>query len=314
LWAIEFGYAPSAKNEKAEQERLETILSRSTEPELMFGNDADDMRSTNRGIDPRVMLYDLSNDAIGQAIERIELVNTIMNQVQNKYNTKGNTYQELQDAYLILTGQQMIAGTIISRYIGGVYVDRAVIGQTGATQPLTPVALADQKRAMDALSKYIFAPQAYDTPNGLYNHLQQQRRGFSNTDDPKIHDRILNIQKSLLGYLLHQRVQTRIVDSALYGNEYVLPDMMADLTDAIFKADAESTVNSFRQNLQVEYVQRLSKILIPDSTYGYPSQAVALYTLKTIQTLLKNKKTTDASTQAHTGYVLHLIEQATDND
>ncbi len=314
LWAIEFGYSSTAKNEKAEQEHLEKILSRSTEPELMFGNDADDMRSPNRGIDPRVMLYDLSDDAIGQAVERFELVNTVMNQVQDKYNTQGNTYQELQDAYLILTGQQMIAGTIISRYIGGVYVDRAVIGQAGATQPLIPVALSDQKRAMDALSKYIFAPRAYDTPNGLYNHLQQQRRGFSNTDDPKIHDRILNIQTSILSYLLHHRVQTRIVDSALYGNEYTLPNMMADLTNAIFKADAESSVNSFRQNLQVEYVQRLSKILTPDNNYGYPSHAVALYTLKNIQTLLKDKKTTDASTQAHTGYVLHLIEQATDNN
>ncbi|MFT5368389.1 MAG: hypothetical protein ACI8V2_003353, partial [Candidatus Latescibacterota bacterium] len=314
LWAIEFGYSPTAKNDKAEQDRLEKMLARSTEPELMFGNDADDMRSPNRGIDPRVMIYDLSNDAIGQAIGRIELVNSVMNQVQSKYNTQGNTYQELQDAYLILTGQQRIAGTIISRYIGGIYVDRAVIGQPGATQPFTPVALADQKRAMDALSKYIFAPNAYDTPNGLYNHLQQQRRGFSNTDDPKIHDRILNIHRSILGYLLHHRVQKRIVDSALYGNQYTLSDLMADLTDAVFKSDIESTVNSFRQNLQVEYVQQLSKIITPDNDHGYPSRAVALHTLSNIQTLFKNKTTTDASTQAHTGYLLHLIEQATDDD
>ena len=314
LWAIEFGYSPAAKSDKTEQDRLEKILSRSTEPNLMFGNDADDMRSPNRGIDPRVMIYDLSGDAIGQAIERIELVNNVMNQVRQKYNTKGNTYHELQDAYLILTGQQRIAGTVISRYIGGVYVDRAVIGQPGATQPFTPVALADQKRAMDALTKHIFAPNAYDTPNGLYNHLQQQRRGFSNTDDPKIHDRILNIHKSILGYLLHKRVQTRILDSALYGNEYALADMMSDLTDAVFKSDIEGPVNSFRQNLQTEYVQRLSNIITPDSDHTYASRAIALDKLKHIQTQLKNKKTTDASTQAHTGYVLYLIEKATDDD
>ncbi|MBT4141455.1 MAG: DUF5117 domain-containing protein [Candidatus Latescibacteria bacterium] len=314
LWAIEFGYSSTAKNNKAEQDRLDRILARSTEPELMFGNDADDMRSANRGIDPRVMIYDLSGDAIGQAMGRIELANSIMNQVQSKYNTQGNTYQELQDAYIILTGQQGIAGTIISRYIGGVYMDRAVIGQPGATQPLLPVALADQKRAMDALTKHIFASNAYDTPNGLYNHLQQQRRGFSNTDAPKIHGRILNIHKSILDYLLHRRVQTRIVDSALYGNEYALSDMMTDLTDAVFKSDIAGTVNSFRQNLQIEYVQRLSKMTTPDNNHIYASRAIALDKLKNIQTQLKDKKTTDTSTQAHTGYILHLIEQATDND
>ena len=193
-------------------------------------------------------------------------------------------------------------------------MDRAVIGQPGATQPLLPVALADQKRAMDALTKHIFASNAYDTPNGLYNHLQQQRRGFSNTDAPKIHGRILNIHKSILDYLLHRRVQTRIVDSALYGNEYALSDMMTDLTDAVFKSDIAGTVNSFRQNLQVEYVQRLSKMTTPDNNHIYASRAIALDKLKNIQTQLKDKKTTDTSTQAHTGYILHLIEQATDND
>ena len=68
--------------------------------------------------------------------------------------------------------------TVLSRYIGGIYVDRAVIGQPGATRPFTPVALADQKRAMDALAKYVLSPNAFDMPSGLYNHLQEQRRGF----------------------------------------------------------------------------------------------------------------------------------------
>lgn len=314
LWAIEFGYSQAEKSDKAEQKRLEKILARSTEPALMFGNDADDMRSPNRGIDPRVMIYDLSGDAIGQSIERCELVNSIMNNVKEKYNTPGNTYQELHDAYLILTSQQHIAGTVISRYIGGVYMDRAVIDQPGATQPLKPVALADQKRAMDALNKYIFAPNAYDTPNGLYNHLQEQRRGFSNTNDPKIHDRILNIHRSILGYLLHPRVHTRILDASLYGNEYVLSSMMTDLTDAVFKADMENTVNTFRQNLQIEYVQRLSNMIQPDNNYDYPSRAIAWQMLNNLHLALKNKKTTDAGTQAHTGYLLHLIEKATDDD
>ena len=124
---------------------------------------------------------------------------------------------------------------------------------------------------------------------------------------------MLNIQSRVFGHLLHPNVQGRLIDTALYGNEYSLSDMMTDLTDAVFKADAQSAVNSFRQNLQVEYVKRLTSIMGPDSTRPYASRATALHQLKAIQSLLKNKKTTDPSTEAHTGYILHLIEQALDD-
>ena len=315
IWAIEFGYSPGQDNVKDEQTRLEKILARSTEPELMFGNDADDMRSSKRGIDPRVMIFDLSSDAIAHATGRIELINDVKNKILAKYNTQGNTYHELKTAYLTLSSQHGNAATVLSRYIGGIYVDRAVIGQPGASQPFTPVALADQKRAMDALAKYVLSPNAFDMPPDLYHHLQEQRRGFGFSrapEDPKIHDRVIGIQQRVFSHLLHPTVQARLLDTALYGNEYALSDMMADLTDAVFAADAEGPVSSFRQNLQAEYVNRLTKIIAPESKRIYASRAIALHNLKAIQSRLKEKKTTDASTEAHTGYILHLIEQALD--
>ncbi len=223
IWAIEFGYSSGQDNVKDEQTRLEKILARSTEPELMFGNDADDMRSSKRGIDPRVMIFDLSSDAIAHATGRIELINDVKNKILAKYNTQGNTYHELKTAYLTLTSQHRNAATVLSRYIGGIYVDRAVIGQPGASQPFTPVALADQKRAMDALAKYVLSPNAFDMPPDLYNHLQEQRRGFGFSrapEDPKIHDRVIGIQQRVFSHLLHPTVQARLLDTALYGNEY----------------------------------------------------------------------------------------------
>ena len=48
-----------------------------------------------------------------------------------------------------------------------------------------------------------------------------------------------------------------MVDIQLIGNTYSLNEMMRDLTDGIFKADAAGNVNSFRQNLQLEYVNML---------------------------------------------------------
>ena len=56
---------------------------------------------------------------------------------------------------------------------------------------------------------------------------------------------------------------TRITDSRLYGNQYPLAEVMSDLTSAIFDADASGNVNTFRQNLQMEYVNRLVAIITP---------------------------------------------------
>ena len=57
-WVIEYGYSIRREEEDADAEaaRLSAILERSTDPLLQFGNDADDMRSTGRGINPDVNL------------------------------------------------------------------------------------------------------------------------------------------------------------------------------------------------------------------------------------------------------------------
>ena len=52
VWAIQFGYTPF----KGKDERT-ALLERSTEPELIFGNDADDMRYPGKAIDHRAVSY-----------------------------------------------------------------------------------------------------------------------------------------------------------------------------------------------------------------------------------------------------------------
>lgn len=81
LWAIEYGYREFDENRK--KLRIVKNFSRSTEPALTFGNDADDMRSPGKAIDPRVMINDLSSDAIGNAEERFQLVNNVMPKLKN---------------------------------------------------------------------------------------------------------------------------------------------------------------------------------------------------------------------------------------
>lgn len=316
LWAIEFGYSPALEDEKAEKARMDALLARSTEHDLLFGNDADDMRAAGRGIDPRVMVNDLSGDAISYGSERLKMVDSLMLKLKTKYNEPNQSYQELRNAYLILTGEANSAITSISRYIGGVYIERAHTGQPGATKPYTPVPSKDQKRAMDVLAKQVFGVNAFKVPSDLYNFLQVQRRGFNVGEDPKVHERILNIQKNVLTQLLHPAVQQRITDTELYGNEYKLPEVMNDLTTSIFREDMAGSVNTFRQNLQLEYVEQLIKML-PDekgkSDYDNRSQAVAYNQLTSIQNSLGSAVSSDAGTKAHRQYVQFLIKKAFSN-
>ena len=308
-WAIEFAY----KQRTSEKETAD-LLARSTEPELFFGNDADDMRWPGKAIDPRVNIGDLSNDAMQHAIDRIELSKRVSKEILKKYATEGNSYQEHTVSYAILMNQQAISANTISRYVGGVYIDRAFIGQKGATKPFTPVEAEKQKSAMSALSKYVFAPDAFELSTDLYNYLQIQRRGFNFfefTEDPKLHRRVLNYQRMVLAHLLHPSTTQRMIDSKLYGNTYTLSDMMSDLTNALFKADISGTVNTYRQNLQIEYTRQLIDMSTGKerNNYMHAVQALAIYNLKEIKKIATNV-TGDVASIAHKEYLVTLISNA----
>ncbi len=307
VWAIQFGYTPF----KTKHERTK-LLDQSTKPELIFGNDADDMRAPGKAIDPRVMVGDMSNDQIRYSIDRFETIQTMMTGIKDKFTKSGESYQELRQAYYILSSQRGSAANVISRFIGGVYVDRAMAGQNNKNQPYTPVSLTDQKRAMNALSKYVFAPNAFNAPNDLYNYLAMQRRGFNfrTPEDPKIHSQVLGYQKNVLNHILHPNTLQRITDSELYGNTYSLSAFMNDLNKAIFKADIYSNVNSFRQNLQLEYTNMLIDILTgkQNSRYTNNAKSMSLYNLKNIKTMATN--TGNIASRAHKQHLRTLINNA----
>lgn len=309
IWAIQFGYTPF-KDEK----ELSDLLARSTEPKLIFGNDADDMRSPGKGIDPRVMTGDLSSDQISYSIDRFTLVNAAMKEIKTKMSENGENYEDLRRAYYTLNAQSARAGDVLSRFVGGVYVDRSTIGQKGGSVPYTPVSLRDQKRALKAIENYVFAPNAFAASSSIYNSLAKQRRGFdffSGPEDPKIHDRILGYQTRVLSHLLHPNTLQRIMDSELYGNQYHLDAFMTDMNDALFKADIKGNVNTFRQNLQAVYVGRLIEMVVgkSNSRFKVPAKSLAIYNLNKIAKLTKNPKGNIASI-AHKNHLNTLITNA----
>lgn len=306
VWAIDFGYS-------TDESRRESILARSTEKELAFGNDADDMRSPGKAIDPHVNVNDMSSDAIVYAIERAQMINEIYGKLMSTIPQDGESYQRLRNAYGMSFGTYAGQMYVVSRYIGGVHVNRGFVGQPGAEQPFTAVPRDRQKQAMSTLETYVFAPDAYKAPGELIAYLQLERRGFnffSSTEDPKIHDAVLAAQRNVLAHVLHPVTTKRMTDSRLYGNQYPVSEVMADLTNAVFRADIGGNVNTFRQNLQIDFTERLVAIVKNEGPVKFdrPTQSAALFQLRAIESQLKGKSAGNLETRAHTAHVLQLID------
>jgi hypothetical protein len=97
IWAIEFGYTPSMDNPEDEKERVNTLLKKSTKNEYGYGNDADDMRSSGKGIDPRIMVSDMSDDPVAYAQQRMDINRSLYPGLKNKFEKTGQSYHGFTD-------------------------------------------------------------------------------------------------------------------------------------------------------------------------------------------------------------------------
>ncbi|MFZ1988887.1 MAG: zinc-dependent metalloprotease [Alphaproteobacteria bacterium] len=282
-WAVAYGYTPPLANPAAEEARMKALLARSTEPELAFGNDGD---ATEAGIDPRTMSFDLSADPVAWARDRMELVDETLPELKAKLLKPDESYQELRNTFADLIDEKGSAARILARYIGGVYVDHAAPNQPGAKPPFAPVPEATQKTALATLAAHIFAPDAFSLPAELARYLQMQRRGRDFiTYDPDMHAWSFNVQKVVLDRVLSPRVLARITNARTYGGTYSADAFLSDLTDAIFAADMNGNVNTFRQNLQTKYVDRLTRIIVNPTqadTYDPVARAAIFNQIKRI--------------------------------
>ena len=310
LWAIEFGYRQfSGSDEKA---GLEKILRRSTEPNLIFGNDAD-ITFIGSGIDPRVNVWDMSNDMVTYGTERFKLVNVLMGKLKEKYAKPGSTYADMRWKYNMLINQRYSMAIPLAMYVGGIYIDRSFVGQDSTAVPFKPVPAEYQKKALDVLNAYIFSPNAFDADSHLFPYLQRQRRGFNfygNPEDPKPELTVYYMQSFVLECLLNEYSLARANRTTLYGGMYPSANIMNDVTAVVFDADLKSDVNLYRQNLQTEYVKKVTGILLKGGGYDDASRASALNTLRNIKNKLEKANSSNEQTKAHRASLQFLVDKA----
>ena len=279
ILAIKYGYSPALSKKD-----LDSLLDKYSTKEYLFGNDGDDMRSPGKGIDPRINTGDMSNDPVGYAKDRIILSQNLIPKLYDTLKTKSDSWESIYQGYRILLRQIHTSAEIISRQIGGIYINRGYMSVKDQN-PYEVVPYEIQKESIKILSEYYFDSEKFILPSDIANKMQRERRSFDffgKTEDPKFHNMILKGQKRVLKHFTNSRVLKRLTDSSLYGNKYLPNELFRDLTLSIFDESKSRKLNGIDQNLQAYYLKRLIMIF-KSGSFDSPSISASLASLEKIK-------------------------------
>ena len=277
--AIRYGYSPALSKKD-----LDSLLDKYSTKEYLFGNDGDDMRSPGKGIDPRINTGDMSNDPVGYAKDRIILSQNLIPKLYDTLKTKSDSWESIYQGYRILLRQIHTSAEIISRQIGGIYINRGYMSVKDQN-PYEVVPYEIQKESIKILSEYYFDSEKFILPSDIANKMQRERRSFDffgKTEDPKFHNMILKGQKRVLKHFTNSRVLKRLTDTSLYGNKYLPNELFRDLTSSIFDESKSRKLNGIDQNLQAYYLKRLIMIF-KSGSFDSPSISASLASLEKIK-------------------------------
>jgi hypothetical protein len=277
-WAIEYGYKPCEK----EPEELNAICSRVAEKGLEYATDEDVAAG-----DPYVNRWDLGEDPLEFARERVALARKLMPTILDRVVQNGESYSKARRAFDMLIYDMAFSGHVAARFVGGFRMHRDHKGDPNGRPPVVPEPAARQREALKFVCETIFADQAFAAPPELLRALAAGRWTHWGSNDETqdvdypIHERILSIQRSVLAMLLNPETLERVEDQALKvgagEKELSLPELFATLSAAVFTewgaprgtgtaassgAAAPVEISSVRRNLQRAYLGDLIRISV----------------------------------------------------
>ena len=308
ILAIRYGYTPELSKKD-----LNKMLDKYSSDEYLFGNDGDDMRSPGKGIDPRINTGDMTNNPVGYAKDRILLSQNLIPSLYDTLKVKSDSWESIYQGYRILLRQIHTSAEIISRQVGGVYINRGFMSDQ-EKNPYEVVPYDIQKESINILAEYYFDSDKFFLPSNVVSKMQRERRSFDffgKTEDPKIHKMILNGQKKVLKHFTNSRVLKRLTDTSLYGNKYLPNELFRDLTSSIFNESKSRKLNGIDQNLQNYYLKRLIMIF-KSGSFDSPSISASLASMEKIKAYTFSSSH-DEATENHKKLIRWKIENLLNN-
>ena len=273
-WAIEYGYKHIDGNEEAE---LKKIASRAPEADLVYATDEDVVLND----DPFVNRWDLGSDPREFAKGRIELAAELLKDLDSRVVKDGEPWARMRRAFSILLNQWGNAATLSSQYIAGQSISRDRKSDKDARDPIEPVSGDTQRENLKFLVENILTDKPFEFSPTVLRRLGNERwmhwgAPARRNADITVFERILGIQKIVLGHCLSGSTLSRLQNQELQANPGTSPlridEVFRALTDGIWAdldnlptkddEDSKDGLSIIRRNLQREHLRRLGEMVL----------------------------------------------------
>jgi hypothetical protein len=316
---IKWGYAtvPGAKTPFDEVPTLSKWASNWTDPKVRFASD-EDVAWFGHAVDPRVHQWMLTSDPLSWCDTQLGLVQSLIPKVDQRFPQTEHPYDEERMAFASLVNQYARCSTNAAHWIGGEYLSRSRRGDPRAEPPLTPVPLADERKAFGMLDRYVFSNDAFRySPSTLRRLVYAEHGTISNFgyNPPMRHDVSVaefagRVQLRALAYMYSPLVLARLADMpskvSKPGETMTLGDLFTWSQTSIFGDIANGKVakaTQVRRNLQRRYATMLGTMAVrPFPGTPYDAQALARYELASLDrdvTAAMARSGLDLQTRAH---------------
>lgn len=264
-WVIEYGYAEPPKG-KSEEQMLEEIAARCTQPELAYATDEDTLGPFSP--DPASNRYDMSADPHAWSQARIELAEALLPNLLEWAIRKGEPRYYARRAFQTLWFEKARNLEYDARLIGGQYFHRDHKGDPDARPAFVLVDPEQQRAALKRLAATVFNDEFFQLDPQLLNELAPSRWSdpgarFDARIDFPVHDWIQMLQLWVLTDVLSPPVLQRIYDAELKStaaNKFTAAELIQTLRDVIWDqlrgepqgeySDARPFISSIDRNLQ----------------------------------------------------------------
>jgi hypothetical protein len=287
-WAIKWGYTEVPGNTSVEKEAktLQTIANEASLPEHTYGTDYDTYPAGS--LDPLSAIWDLGDDPLAWASERLGVCEDILNNgnLEERVVGDGGNYVPLRRAATTILIQQYLAVTRAVIYVGGQYTARPHKGDGSDEFPMMPVPAAKQREALNFIIENGFAPDAFALPPGMMNLLadnkiqdwQNPMYVYGRRFDFPLTGWVGAIHNALLLRLLHPMLLQKVVEVEYKVDDpYRLSELFSSLTNAVWYGNMTPSGRTavMQRNLQRIYLHRLIQMTVAP-VGGTPHEAVAL--------------------------------------
>ena len=304
-WSIKFGYKLLGEEVTAAQEEAEIdkwIIAKAGQPEFHFG------RQQGVPTDPTAQTEDLGDDAMNASDLGIKNLKRINDKLLEWATVDGEEYDDLEELYNAAVEQYRRYMGHVTANVGGIKGDQKTADQEGVIYVHT--AKADQRRAVDFLSKQLFTTPEWIVKPEILTRIEAQ--GNVN--------RIKSMQERALSSLLSDRRLFRMIENeAINGNSaYLISDLLNDLERGIFSELASGKkIDLYRRNLQKAYVAELINLLEDEKSMYMNSDIPSLARASLV--ILRSKARSGAERQsgvarAHLQDLAARIEKALSAD